>query len=190
MRRSLLLAQRCCRHTATNRRADGSGVSLNVSHHIVARRERIRIGRVIGEAGKAHVPVRTLKAKRIPPFASPALGHAPAFEYDVLPAASAKAMAHRQAGLTSSYDHGFNGFHIQSALMPTARTTFAHFSVSPAMCMPNWMGVKGAGVALASASRPLTVGFSKPAATSRLRRSMISEGVPCGAPIPYQELVS
>jgi hypothetical protein len=49
---------------------------------------------------------------------------------------------------------------------------------------------KVSGVAFTSASRPFTASFANPAVTSLLNRSMISEDVPLGAPIPYQELTS
>ena len=109
-RRSGLLTKRCRCHAAAYRCADGGGISLDVSHNVVTRREGIRIGRLMGETGEPHIPIRSLKAKRVPPLASPPLCDAPAFEDDVLATALAKIIAHREAGLASAYDHSFNPF--------------------------------------------------------------------------------
>ena len=77
----------------------------------------------MGETGEPHIPVRSLKAKRIPVFASPSLRHAPAFEYDVLSTELAKVIAHRQAGLAATYNDSFNPFseHGERCCSPTAR---------------------------------------------------------------------
>jgi len=64
--------------------------------------------------------------------------------------------------------------------------TFAHRSLSSAMSLRNSVGdIIRTGLPRFS-SRSLIVGSASAALTSRLSRSMISLGVPAGAPMPDQ----
>lgn len=80
-------------------------------------------------------------------------------------------------------------FH-QSGLAPENLTTLAHLAVSSAMKRPNSAGVAAATVPPRSTSRDLNFGSARPALISRLSLSMISAGVPLGAPMPNQALAS
>src|SRR5262249_33631259 len=75
-------------------------------------------------------------------------------------------------------------------LMPTDFTTLPHFSVSSAMSLPKSTGEPGRAVAPSSASRVFILGSARPALTSLLSVSMISAGVPLGAPKPAIPLAS
>src|SRR5262249_38515762 len=77
-----------------------------------------------------------------------------------------------------------------SALIPAARMTLPHFSVSSAMSLPYSAGEPDSGVPPISASRALIVGSARPALTSRLSRSTMSAGVPFGAAMPKHQLAS
>src|SRR5262245_4984630 len=78
----------------------------------------------------------------------------------------------------------------QSGFAPENFTTFAHFSVSSAMNLPNSAGDIGIGTPPRSASRALIVGSGRPALIASLSLLTISAGVPVGAPTPYQPLDS
>ena len=78
----------------------------------------------------------------------------------------------------------------QPGLAPENLTTFAHFSVSPATNFPNSLGESGCGVPPRSTIRVETFGSARPAFTPLLMVSMISAGVPCGAPRPAKAEVS
>src|ERR1700730_3123205 len=87
----------------------------------------------------------------------------------------------------------------QSALMPAARITLPHFSVSSAMSFPKSAGEPASNVLplsgrrafdLGSESRPLNLGSASPALTALLSLPMISAGVFFGAPMPPQKLAS
>src|SRR6266853_818421 len=83
------------------------------------------------------------------------------------------------------------GYPDQSALMPANLMTLAHFSVSSAMNLPKSAGVPASAVALRSAAnRALIPGLAKPALISLLSLSIISAGVPLGAPMPFHPPVS
>src|ERR1019366_3056335 len=90
--------------------------------------------------------------------------------------------ANREVHKGRSYGH--------SALRWAARTTFAHFSVSSAMNLPNSVGVIRIGVPPRSAKRCFIRGSARPALISWLSRSTISGGVFLGAPSPYHALAS
>ena len=77
-----------------------------------------------------------------------------------------------------------------SGFMLAVWTTFAYFSVSSAMNLPNSAGVIDIGTAPKSASRAFILGSARAALISLLSLSMISVGVFLGAPIPYQPLAS
>src|SRR6516225_463987 len=77
-----------------------------------------------------------------------------------------------------------------SALIPAARITLPHFSVSSVISLPYSAGEPDSGVPPMSASRVLIVASARPALISRLSRSMISAGVPFGAAMPNHELAS
>src|SRR6266446_4306117 len=77
-----------------------------------------------------------------------------------------------------------------SALMLRARMTLPHFSVSSAMSLPKSAGEPGSTVPSRSASRALILGSARPALISLLSLSMISAGVPFGAPTLFQLLAS
>jgi hypothetical protein len=77
-----------------------------------------------------------------------------------------------------------------SALMFANFTTLPHFSVSSAISLPKSAGVPGITVPPKSASRALILGSVRAALVSWLSVSMISAGVPLGAPRPSQRLVS
>src|SRR6266446_1660391 len=69
--------------------------------------------------------------------------------------------------------------------MLRARMTLPHFSVSSAMSLPKSAGEPGSTVPSRSASRALILGSARPALISLLSLSMISAGVPFGAPTPF-----
>src|SRR6516165_2046853 len=78
----------------------------------------------------------------------------------------------------------------QYGFAPENFTTFAHFSVSSAMNLPNSAGDIGIGRPSRSASRALIVGSARPALIASLSLSTISAGVFLGTPTPYQKLAS
>src|SRR5262245_64543726 len=87
-------------------------------------------------------------------------------------------------------DYGrLSAFRHHSALMLRGRTTLPHFWVSSAMNLPNPAG-DSAKTSPPSARRVLIVGSARPALISLLSFSMISAGVPFGAPTPNQKLAS
>src|SRR5262245_15924574 len=77
-----------------------------------------------------------------------------------------------------------------SALMLAARITLPHFSVSSAMSLPKSAGEPDNAVPPTSASRAFILGAARAALISLLSMSMISTGVPLGAPMPNQPLAS
>src|SRR5262245_7814129 len=77
-----------------------------------------------------------------------------------------------------------------SALMFAARITLAHFSVSSAMSLPKSAGEPASALPPDSAIRALIFGSARAALVSWLSLSMISAGVPVGAPSPNQTLAS
>src|SRR6185437_15912145 len=77
-----------------------------------------------------------------------------------------------------------------STLRPANFTTFAHFSVSSAINLPNWAGVPSIGSPLMAAKRAFIAASAKAALASLLRRSTISAGVLMGAARPYHWLAS
>ena len=77
-----------------------------------------------------------------------------------------------------------------SALIPAARITLAHFSVSSPMNFLNSAGVIGIGTAAKSVRRALNSGSARVTLVSLLSLSMTSAGVPFGAPMPYQPIAS
>src|SRR5262249_41712656 len=78
----------------------------------------------------------------------------------------------------------------QSGFAPENFTTFAHFSVSSAMNLPNSAGVIGIGTPPRPASRALIVGSARPALIASLSLSIICDVGFLGAPTPYQALAS
>src|SRR3979490_2101410 len=72
----------------------------------------------------------------------------------------------------------------QSTFAPENLTTFAHFSVSWIMNLLNSSGVPGDAVTARSAYRALMPGLASPALIASFSFSMMSDGVPFGAPIP------
>src|SRR5215831_3019096 len=97
-------------------------------------------------------------------------------------------------GRRSQFGTGFmeywHGVRDQSGFAPENFTTFAHFSVSSAMNLPNSAGDIGIGRPPRSASRALIVGSARPALIASLSLSTISAGVFLGTPTPYQKLAS
>src|SRR6516162_3040330 len=93
----------------------------------------------------------------------------------------------RQSRLTGFMDYPAG---LTPALCWPVWTTFAHFSVSSAMNLPNSAGVIDIGTAPKSASRAFILGSARAALISLLSLSTISVGVFLGAPIPYQPLAS
>src|SRR5262245_2556016 len=77
-----------------------------------------------------------------------------------------------------------------SGLMPAARITLPHLSVSSAMSLPKSTGDIGIGSAPSCVSRSLILGSASPALTSLLSLPMISGDVFFGAPTPHQLLTS
>src|SRR5215831_6945902 len=73
-----------------------------------------------------------------------------------------------------------------SALMPAARITFAHFSLSSTTSFPKSAGEPGTTVPPRSASRAFTLGSARAALISLLSLSTISAGVAFGAQTPNQ----
>src|SRR5262249_21377120 len=72
------------------------------------------------------------------------------------------------------------------ALIPAARITLPHFSVSAATCAPNCVGLITSGAGARLAKFALTPPSARPAFISRLSRLTTSAGVPLGAPSPIQ----
>src|SRR5262245_60272588 len=93
----------------------------------------------------------------------------------------------RISGVTE-YSAGIASDH--SALMPADLITFAHFSVSAAMCLPNSVGGPPNGVAPRSASRACILASDRAALIALLRVSITSAGVLLGAQKPPQKLAS
>src|SRR5262245_24239539 len=79
---------------------------------------------------------------------------------------------------------------VHSGLIPANLITLAHFSVSSAMSFRKSEGEPARVMPPISARRALILGSARPASISLLSLSMISVGVPAGAPIPYHELAS
>src|SRR5215813_10459287 len=77
-----------------------------------------------------------------------------------------------------------------SGLILANRTTLAHFSISSAMSLPNSVGVIGIGSAPRLAIWAFILASASPALISLLSRSMISVGVPLGAPKPCHPVAS
>src|ERR1700750_982856 len=77
-----------------------------------------------------------------------------------------------------------------SALMLAARITLAHFSVSSARSLPKSAGEPASNVAPRSANRSSTLGSARIAFVVLLSWSIMSGGVPVGAPRPYQAVAS
>src|SRR5262249_60697307 len=74
-----------------------------------------------------------------------------------------------------------------SALIPAARITLPHFSVSSAISLPYSAGEPDSGVPPMSRSRDLIVGSARPAFIFLLSRSMIAAAVPFDAATPNHE---
>jgi len=77
-----------------------------------------------------------------------------------------------------------------SGLMLAARITLPHFSVSSAMSLPKSAGEPASVLPPDSAIRALILESARAALVSWLSLSMISAGVPLGAPRPNQTLAS
>ena len=75
-------------------------------------------------------------------------------------------------------------------LAPENFTTLPHFSVSSATSLPKSLAEPGSIEAPSSRKRAFVFGSARIALTSRLSFSMISAGVPFGAPRPYHEVAS
>src|SRR5262249_28057365 len=78
----------------------------------------------------------------------------------------------------------------QSALIPAARITLPHFSVSSAICLPKSEGEPTTTDEPRSANLAFRFGVARPALISLLSLSTISTGVLLGAPTPNQPLAS
>jgi hypothetical protein len=79
---------------------------------------------------------------------------------------------------------------LRYALMMAARITLAHFEVSSAMSLPKSDGVPEIMVKPNSTKRATNLSSASAALISLLRRPVITLGVFCGAPMPYQTLAS
>src|SRR5712671_5930615 len=77
-----------------------------------------------------------------------------------------------------------------SGLMPAARTTLPHFSVSSEISLPNSAGGPPSGSPPMAANRAFIPGSAIAALISLLSLSTISAGVFAGAPRPYHWVVS
>src|SRR5262249_10151743 len=77
-----------------------------------------------------------------------------------------------------------------SGLMFAARIPLAHLSVPSAISLPKSAGEPASTVPPRSASRAFILGSARAALISLLSMSMISTGVPLGAPRPNQPLAS
>jgi hypothetical protein len=120
VRRSRVLAERGCHHTAAQWCTDEGGVAVYEPHDIIARRECVWIGSLKGKTGQLNVPVRTLESQRVPPLAPPTLCYPLPFKNYVLSSELAKVIARCQPGLSSSYDHRFNLFDVHVTIeIPT-----------------------------------------------------------------------
>src|ERR1700752_3194820 len=97
----------------------------------------------------------------------------------------------RLAAISPKSDRGFlfdgaRNFH--SALMLAARTTLAHASVFSTTNFARSAGELTNGSPPKSTIRLLIVGFARPTLISWLSLSIISGGVPLGAPMPIHPL--
>src|SRR5258708_11616526 len=72
--------------------------------------ELVRLIALVGVPRQPYHPVRELEGERIPAFAAPTLGDAPALEDDVLTPELTEVVAHRQPGLASPDDHRLDSF--------------------------------------------------------------------------------
>ena len=77
-----------------------------------------------------------------------------------------------------------------SAVIFANLITLAHFSVSSAIRFPNSAGVIDSGSTPKLIKRAFVAGFNTMALISLLSFSMIAEGVPLGAPMPFQPVAS
>src|SRR5262249_57081680 len=77
-----------------------------------------------------------------------------------------------------------------SGLMPANWITFAHFSVSSAISLPNSLEEIGFGTLPDAAKRDRKSGSATPPLLSALSLSTISADMPLGAPIPPTALAS
>src|SRR6516225_3624011 len=77
-----------------------------------------------------------------------------------------------------------------SALIPAARITLPHFSVSSTMILPYSAGVIGTVTLPRSANCALSLGSLSPAFTSVLSLVIMSADVALGAPRPLRRLAS
>src|SRR5712675_938711 len=83
-----------------------------------------------------------------------------------------------------SVDYGIFGSH--SGLMPANLITVVHFSISFEIILPKAAGAPPSTVPPNSAIRATIFGSARPADISLLSLSIISAGVPLGAPSPSQ----
>ena len=77
-----------------------------------------------------------------------------------------------------------------SAVIFANLITLAHFSVSSAIRFPNSAGVIDSGSTPKLIRRAFVAGSNTMALISLLSFSMIAEGVPLGAPMPFQPVAS
>src|SRR4051812_3944134 len=77
-----------------------------------------------------------------------------------------------------------------SGLMLANFTTLDHLSISSVICLPKSVGEPGSTVPPRSTSLALIVASARPELIVRLTLSMISAGVPLGAPTPNRPLAS
>src|SRR6186997_329696 len=92
--------------------------------------------------------------------------------------------------LTAVLECGAGIAPVQSGFAPENLTTLAHFSVSSAMSLPKSAGEPGSAVLPMLARRAFTLGSTRPALISLFSLSIISAGVPSGAPMPLHVLAS
>src|SRR5580700_3657203 len=96
----------------------------------------------------------------------------------------------RRAARGVSGTAGNRRIRFYSGLRSANLTTLPHFAISAAMKLPKSAGEPVITMAPKSASLPLSAGSASTALVSRLSLSMISAGVPVGAPMPAQDTAS
>jgi hypothetical protein len=88
-----------------DRRPERRGVLLEVAHHLGAGHEPVGVRPAVTEARQLALPVRSDQAERAPAPLPPLVPHLLPLQHQVVDAALAQQIAHRQAGLTAA-DNG------------------------------------------------------------------------------------
>ena len=97
-------------HPAMNRGFDLPREILEIGRDAVLGRKGVRSRIRKNLAGETVVPGRAVGHKGIPPLRAPSFGNAGTFQHHMRDTASAQMRAHRQPGLTATYDNRIRFF--------------------------------------------------------------------------------